>query len=97
MTLRKKESTGSAADIDPSTQEEETHHYTSPPFVPFQDNSPLLFTDKIQTDMQAPIDASSANIRIWPRESFPSCIIRAPYINVPHRNKVLSSCFKTAT
>eukprot|EP00957_Ditylum_brightwellii_P044457 3373094-Ditylum_brightwellii.AAC.1 len=44
---RETAATGYAADIDPSTQEEENHHDTSPPFIPFQDNSPLLFRDEI--------------------------------------------------
>eukprot|EP00957_Ditylum_brightwellii_P181705 13842126-Ditylum_brightwellii.AAC.1 len=42
--------TGSAADIDPSTQEEETHNDFPPPSIHFQDNSPPLFSDEVQTD-----------------------------------------------
>eukprot|EP00957_Ditylum_brightwellii_P175117 13332773-Ditylum_brightwellii.AAC.1 len=54
---------GSAAVIDPSIQEEETHNDFPPPFIHFQDNSPPLFSGEIQTDIQAPIDAPSARKR----------------------------------
>eukprot|EP00957_Ditylum_brightwellii_P127697 9738299-Ditylum_brightwellii.AAC.1 len=47
---REKEATGSAAVIDPPSQEEETQHGTSLPFISFQDNSLLFFTDEIQTN-----------------------------------------------
>eukprot|EP00957_Ditylum_brightwellii_P199185 15183649-Ditylum_brightwellii.AAC.1 len=43
---REKAATGSAADISQSTQEEETCNDVSPQFVPYQDNSPPLFSDE---------------------------------------------------
>eukprot|EP00957_Ditylum_brightwellii_P197848 15072002-Ditylum_brightwellii.AAC.1 len=60
---RETAATGSTADIDPSTQEEETYNDLPPPFVPFQDNSPPLFSDEIKTGTEAPIDAPSARTR----------------------------------
>eukprot|EP00957_Ditylum_brightwellii_P154109 11728512-Ditylum_brightwellii.AAC.1 len=43
---RDKAATGSTADINPSSQEEETHNDFSPPFISDQDNSPPLFSEK---------------------------------------------------
>eukprot|EP00957_Ditylum_brightwellii_P059547 4521550-Ditylum_brightwellii.AAC.1 len=60
---REKAATGSATNINPSSQEEVTHNNFFPPFIPDQDNSPPLFSEEQQTDVQASIDVPSANTR----------------------------------
>eukprot|EP00957_Ditylum_brightwellii_P174851 13313016-Ditylum_brightwellii.AAC.1 len=58
---RGKAATGSTVDTNSSSQEVETHNNFFSSFILDQDNSPSLFSEEQQTDIQAPIDVPSAN------------------------------------